>query len=128
MDFTAPTAIGAHISEHDEQMGFAGGGYDHNFVLRSPNRGLRTVARVHEPITGRTMEVITTQPGLQFYSGNFLNGSIAGKGGRPYLKHSGFCLETQHFPDSPNHPDFPCTVLKPGEEYRHTTVYKFSVT
>jgi len=127
MDFTSATAIGKHIGNQDEQLAFAGGGYDHNFVLRSPGSGLRTVARVHEPKTGRTMEVVTTQPGLQFYSGNFLNGSIAGKGGQPYLKHSGFCVETQHFPDSPNHTNFPNTVLRPGEEYRQTTLYKFSV-
>ncbi len=126
MDFTSATAIGRQINNQDEQLKFAGGGYDHNFVLRSPNSGLRTAATVHEPTAGRTMEVVTTQPGLQFYSGNFLDGSIVGKGGRPYLKHSGFCLETQHFPDSPNHADFPNTVLRPGDEYRHTTVYQFS--
>jgi aldose 1-epimerase len=127
MDFTSASAIGTHINQADEQLRFAGGGYDHNFVLRSPDRGLRTVATVHEPKTGRRMEVITTQPGLQFYSGNFLDGSIAGKGGHPYLKHSGFCLETQHFPDAPNHAHFPSTVLKPGEEYRQKTIYRFGV-
>jgi len=126
MDFTAATAIGAHLDEVDEQLEFAGGGYDHNFVLRPANGELRGVARLHEPRTGRAMEVITTQPGLQFYSGNFLDGSLVGKGGRAYVKYSGCCLETQHFPDSPNHPSFPSTVLKPDEEYRHTTVYRFS--
>ena len=127
MDFTSASAIGTHIDQENEQLRFAGGGYDHNFVLRSPDHDLRTVATVREPKTGRKMEVITTQPGLQFYSGNFLDGSIVGKGGRAYVKYSGCCLETQHFPDSPNHPNFPSTMLKPGEEYRHTTVYRFSV-
>lgn len=126
MDFTNGASIGAHIKEPDQQMQFAGGGYDHNFVLRPADGELRCVGRLYEPKSGRTMEVITTQPGLQFYSGNFLDGSIVGKAGRAYLKHSGCCLETQHFPDSPNHSDFPSTVLKPGEEYRHTTVYRFS--
>ena len=82
---------------------------------------------MYEPTTGRVLKVSTTQPGMQFYSGNFLDGTIAGKGGRVYVKHSGCCFETQHFPDSPNHPNFPSTILKPGEEYRHTTVFKFSV-
>jgi aldose 1-epimerase len=127
MDFTSATAIGTHFDSQDEQLKFAGRGYDHNFVLRSPNSGLRTVAAVHEPRSGRTMEVITTQPGLQFYSGNFLDGSIVGKGDLPYQKHTGFCLETQHFPDSPNHANFPNTVLRPGESYRQTTIYKFSI-
>jgi aldose 1-epimerase len=127
MDFTAAAAIGAHLGDPDQQLQFAGGGYDHNFVLRPANGELRAVARLHEPRLGRTMEVITTQPGLQFYSGNFLDGSIVGKAGRAYVKHSGCCLETQHFPDSPNHAHFPSTVLKPGEEYRHTTIYRFTV-
>jgi aldose 1-epimerase len=127
MDFTAGASIGAHINDDDQQLHFAGGGYDHNFVLNGPHDLSRVAARVHEPNSGRTMEVLTTEPGIQFYSGNFLNGSIVGKGGRAYEKHSGFCLETQHFPDSPNHPNFPCTVLKPGQDYRHTTVYRFSV-
>jgi aldose 1-epimerase len=126
MDFTAARAIGAHLADPDQQLKFAGGGYDHNFVLRPANGELRLVARLHEPRHGRTMEVITTQPGLQFYSGNFLDGSLVGKGGCAYVKHSGCCLETQHFPDSPNHEHFPSTVLKPDEEYRHTTLYRFS--
>jgi len=126
MDFTAARAIGSHLADPDQQLQFAGGGYDHNFVLRPTNGELRLVARLHEPLRGRTMEVITTQPGLQFYSGNFLDGSLVGKGGCAYVKHSGCCLETQHFPDSPNHEHFPSTVLKPDEEYRHTTLYRFS--
>jgi aldose 1-epimerase len=126
MDFTEGAAIGVHIGEPDEQMRFAGGGYDHNFVLRPANGELKCVARLYEPKSGRTMEVITTQPGLQFYSGNFLDGSIVGKAGIAYYKHSGCCLETQHFPDSPNHADFPSTLLRAGEEYRQTTVYRFS--
>jgi aldose 1-epimerase len=126
MDFTASASIGAHINDDDQQLQFAGGGYDHNFVLNRPHDLTRVAARVHEPKSGRTMEVLTTEPGIQFYSGNFLNGSIVGKGGRAYEKHSGFCLETQHFPDSPNHEDFPSTVLRPGEEYSHTTIYRFS--
>jgi aldose 1-epimerase len=126
MDFTAETTIGARLNDDDEQLRNAGG-YDHNFVLRTENKALTTAARVYEPKSGRVMEVLTTQPGLQFYSGNFLDGSIVGKGGRAYVKHSGCCFETQHFPDSPNHPNFPSTVLKPGEEYRQTTVFRFSV-
>ena len=127
MDFTAGASIGAHINDDDQQLQFAGGGYDHNFVLNGPHDLTRVAARVHEPKSGRTMEVLTTEPGIQFYSGNFLNGSIVGKGGRAYEKHSGFCLETQHFPDSPNHPEFPSVVLKPGEVYKNTIIYKVSV-
>jgi len=126
MDFTGGASIGAHISDGNQQLQFAGGGYDHNFVLNAPHELSRVAARVHEPKTGRMMEVFTSEPGIQFYSGNFLDGSIVGKDGRAYVKHSGFCLETQHFPDSPNHANFPSTVLRPGEEYRHTTVYRFS--
>ena len=126
MDFTSPTAIGARIRNDDDQLRFACG-YDHNFVLRGDRGTLRIAARVYEPQTGRVMEVFTTQPGLQFYSGNFLDGSLVGKGSRAYTKNSGCCFEAQHFPDSPNQPNFPSTVMKPGEEYRHTTVFKFSV-
>lgn len=126
LDFTCRTAIGARINNHDEQLCFAGG-YDHNFVLRAEGETFRKAATVYEPVTGRVMEVSTTQPGMQFYSGNFLDGSIVGKSGRAYKKHSGCCFEPQHFPDSPNQPSFPSTTLKPGEEYRHTTVFKFSV-
>jgi len=125
MDFTSSTPIGARIDNDYEQLSLAGG-YDHNFVLRSELAALRRAARVYEPRSGRVLEVLTTQPGMQFYSGNFLNGSITGKNGRAYAKYSGCCFETQHFPDSPNQPGFPSTVLKPGERYRHTTVFKFS--
>ena len=126
LDFTSPTAIGARIGNPDQQLRLAGG-YDHNFVLRGDPGRLRTAARVYEPQTGRMMEVFTTQPGLQFYSGNFLDGTLVGKSGRAYTKHSGCCFEAQHFPDSPNQPDFPSTVLRPGEKYHHTTIYRFSV-
>lgn len=125
MDFTQPTPIGARIDEDDEQLNYAGG-YDHNWVLNTPKGTLGLAARVHEPNSGRVLEVYTTQPGVQFYTGNFLKGNLTGKRGVVYHKRSGFCLETQHFPDSPNQPDFPSTVLKPGQQYRHTTVFKFS--
>ena len=126
-DFTRPTPVGKAINDDYEQLRFAGG-YDHNFILRSDAAGFRKVATVHDPGTGRVLEISTEQPGIQFYSGNFLDGSIVGKGGRAYVKYSGFCLETQHFPDSPNHPNFPSTVLRPGEEYRHSTVFRFSAS
>jgi aldose 1-epimerase len=103
------------------------GGYDHNFVLNNDSGKLATAARVYEPSTGRVMEILTTQPGIQFYSGNFLDGSINGKKGVSYSKHHGFCLETQHFPDSVNHPNFPSTILRPGETYTQTTIHRFSV-
>jgi len=125
-DFRTPVAIGARIDADDAQLK-AGGGYDHNFVLRGRMGELRKVVRVVEPKSGRVLEVLTTQPGVQFYSGNFLNGSIDGKSGRKYGRRTGFCFETQHYPDSPNHPDFPSAVLRPGETYRHTTVYRFDV-
>ena len=100
-------------------------GYDHNFVLDT--KGLQYLAvRVVEPASGRIMEMYTDQPGVQFYSGNFLDGTITGKAGRVYNQYNGFCLETQHFPDSPNQPSFPSTILKPGEKYHTTTIYKFS--
>jgi len=105
-----------------------GNGYDHNWVLtRGDDTSMCLAARVYEPTTGRVMEVHTTEPGIQFYSGNFLDGTITGKSGKPYKFRYGFCLETQHFPDSPNKPDFPSTLLKPGETYKTTTTYKFSV-
>lgn len=105
----------------------APGGYDHNFVLNDWKRGsLRSVARLRERVSGRVMEVLTTQPGIQFYSGNFLDGSLIGKGGVAYEKYAALCLETQHYPDSPNHPNFPSTVLRPGETYSEITVYKFT--
>jgi aldose 1-epimerase len=125
LDFSTPTAIGARIEQKDEQLGF-GGGYDHNWVLNKKDASLTLAARVVEPTTGRVMEVLTTEPGIQFYSGNFLDGTIAGKGGKAYQKRSGFCLETQHYPDSPNKPSFPSVVLRPGQKYAQTTIYKFS--
>lgn len=126
MDFTSSQAIGARLKDDDEQLRHAGG-YDHNFVLRDLGRAMQKAVHVFDPNSGRTLEVLTTQPGLQFYSGNFLDGSIIGKKGQAYIKHSACCFETQHFPDSPNHPNFPSTVLRPGEEYRHSTVFRFSV-
>jgi aldose 1-epimerase len=125
-DFTQPTAIGARINQNDEQLKF-GLGYDHNWVLNGEMRKLRQAVKVIEPTTGRVLEVWTTEPGIQFYSGNFLDGTLTGKGGKAYQHRSGFCLEPQHYPDSPNKPDFPSVVLKPGERYRTTTIYKFSV-
>jgi aldose 1-epimerase len=126
-DFTKSTKIGARIDDNYEQL-VLGHGYDHNFVLNNkPNEnGLVLAARVHEPTSGRSLEVWTTQPGVQFYSGNFLDGSVTGKEGHVYKRRYGLCLETQHFPDSPNHPDFPSTILKPGEKFHQTTVFKFS--
>ena len=119
MDFTKPMTIGSRIEE-------VAGGYDHNYVLNSTGEGLPALcAKVYEPSSGRVMEIQTTEPGVQFYTGNFLDGSVTGKAGKVYKKHYGFCLETQHFPDSPNKPDFPPVVLSPGEKYLTTTVYKF---
>ncbi len=123
-DFRTSTAIGARIDQGDEQL-MNGGGYDHNFVLDRRGPGLAHAARVTEPTTGRVLDVYTTEPGLQFYSGNFLDGSITGKSSRAYRHRYGFCLETQHFPDSPNQPDFPSTILQPGGEYRSRTVFAF---
>jgi aldose 1-epimerase len=104
----------------------ASGGYDHNFVLNNFDGSLRSAARLYEPRSGRVLEIFTTEPGLQFYSGNFLDGSFAGKGGFVYHKYTGLCLEPQHFPDAPNHANFPSTVLRPGEVYKHVSVYRFS--
>ncbi len=123
-DFLRPTAIGARIEMPDQQLLF-GIGYDHNFVLNNPNGALALAAEVYEPTTGRVMQVLTTEPGVQFYSGNFLK-DVKGKAGKVYQKRGAFCLETQHFPDSPNKPQFPSVVLKPGATYRQTTIYKFS--
>jgi aldose 1-epimerase len=123
-DFRTPTPIGARIENADEQLKL-GRGYDHNFVLDGEAGTLRLAARVTEPKSGRTLEVLTTEPGIQFYTGNFLDGSITGKGGKVYGRRYGFCLETQHFPDSPNKPEFPSTVLKPGGRYASTTIYRF---
>lgn len=125
-DFRTPTPIGARIASDHEQIR-RGRGYDHNYVLRRAGDGSARAARVVEPTTGRTLEVWTTEPGLQFYSGNFLDGSIRGKHGHVYGHRSGFCLETQHFPDSPNRPHFPSTILRPGERYRSTTAFRFGV-
>jgi aldose 1-epimerase len=120
MDFTEPKTIGSRIDQ-------VAGGYDHCYVLnRKPGEELSLAARVVEPASGRVMEVYTTQPGVQFYTGNFLDGKVTG-GGVAYQKHFGFCLETQHYPDSPNHPEYPSTLLKPGDTYSQTTVYKFDV-
>lgn len=125
-DFSAPAAIGSRIDADDEQLRFAGG-YDHNFVIdRGEEDSLVLAARVQETTSGRVMEVLTTEPGVQFYTGNFLDGSLSGKGGAVYEQRTGFCLETQHFPDSPNQPEFPSTILRPGEEYRSSTVFRFS--
>jgi aldose 1-epimerase len=125
-DFRKPTAIGARINATHPQLK-AGGGYDHNWVLNRKGAGLQLAARVREPKTGRTLEIATTEPGIQFYSGNFLDGTLKGKGGALYRHRTGFCLETQHFPDSPNQSNFPSTVLKPGEEYKTRTVFTFGV-
>ena len=125
-DFRKPTAIGARIDANDQQIKY-GPGYDHNFVLNRQGEGLSLAARVVEPTTGRVMEVSTTEPAVQFYTGNFLDGTLTGKGGHVYKRRYAFCLETQHFPDSPNKPSFPSTILKPGETYTSKTVYAFSV-
>jgi len=125
LDFRRATAIGARIDADDEQLKF-GKGYDHNFVINRTGHGLSLAARVTEPESGRVMEVLTTQPGVQFYTGNFLDGTVHGKGGKVYGRRSAFCLETQHFPDSPNQPKFPSAEIKPGQTYHQTTVYKFS--
>ena len=125
-DFTTPHLIGERIGQTaDEQLKF-GGGYDHNWVLNKKSNELSLAARVTEPTSGRVMEVWSTEPATQFYSGNFLDGTITGKGGWTYQFRNGFCFEPQHFPDSPNHPAFPTTVLKPGETYHNTIIYKFA--
>jgi len=124
-DFTKSTRIGSRIDDNYEQL-VLGHGYDHNFVLNRKGSGLVLAARVYEPTTGRVLEVSTTQPGVQFYTGNFLDGTITGTDGKVYKRRYGLCLETQHFPDSPNHPSFPNTILRPGEKFHQTTVFKFS--
>ena len=124
-DFLVAKAIGERIEQKDEQL-IRGRGYDHNWVLDRTGSGLETAAKVTDPRSGRVMEILTTEPGLQFYTGNFLDGTLKGKG-RVYTRRSAFCMETQHFPDSPNKPAFPSTVLKPGDTYRTTTIYRFSV-
>ncbi len=125
MDFTRLVAIGQRINNDFVQLRYANG-YDHNWVLNKTGDSLTLAAEVYESVTGRRLQVFTTEPGLQFYSGNFLDGSDKGKNGVAYQFRTAFCLEAQHFPDSPNHPAFPTTVLNPGEEYRQTTIYKFS--
>ena len=128
MDFTRPARIGARINDSDEQLKF-GTGYDHNYVLNKTAGELSFAARLSDPVSGRIMEVYTTEPGMQLYTGNFLTGKApndVGKGGKPYPVRSAVCLETQHFPDSPNKAGFPTTVLNPGQWFTSTTVYKFS--
>lgn len=122
MDLTTPKRIGQDIGKVKE-----GGGYDHNWILRGKDEEMKIAATLHDPKSGRFMEVLTTEPGIQFYSGNFLGGKLKGKNGNMYVKNGGLCLETQHYPDSPNHPNFPSTILKPGKNYTSTTIYKFSV-
>ena len=129
MDFTQPHAIGERIRDDFEQLVF-GRGYDHNYVLDQPSAtdtSMIKAAHVEDPTSGRILEISTDQPGIQFYAGNFLNGSLIGAGGKMYRQSDGFALETQHFPDSPNQPNFPSTELKPGEEFKSTTIYAFSV-
>ena len=123
-DFRTAKPIGQDVDADNEQLKM-GKGYDHNFVLARDDQGVS--ARVVEPISGRVLEVETTEPGLQFYSGNFLDGTITGKRGVVYEHRSGFCLEAQHFPDSPNQPGFPSTILRPDEQYRSQTIYRFGV-
>jgi len=126
MDFTTMKSIGANIADNDQQIRH-GQGYDHTWVLDKQDGTLGLAARLYAPTTGRMMEVFTTQPGVQFYSGNQLDGTLTGKRGTVYNQYYGLALETQHFPDSPNHPEFPSTVLRPGEIYRETTIYRFMV-
>ena len=125
-DFLKPHRVGERINVDDEQLKIAKG-YDHNWVIDSQGAGkLTTAAEVYEPTTGRVLRVSTTQPGVQFYTGNFLDGTLKGKGGKTYVHRGGLCLETQHFPDSPNHPKFPTTELKPGQRFHQVTVFSFS--
>jgi aldose 1-epimerase len=119
MDFTASKKIGKEIALVE--------GYDHNWILNRTGNEPELIGSLYHAPSGRFMEVFTTEPGVQFYSGNFLNGSLTGKSGKKYVKHAGLCLETQHYPDSPNQPDFPNTILKPGDVYHQTTIYKFSI-
>ena len=121
-----PTAIGAHIADAYEQVQIGKTGYDHNWVIDKAPGKLGWMAKVYDPASGRMMEVLSTEPGLQFYSGNFLDGTNVGKNGKAYQFRTGFCMEPQHFPDSPNHANFPSVVLKPGETYTNTIIYRFS--
>ncbi|MCJ7688759.1 MAG: galactose-1-epimerase, partial [Clostridiaceae bacterium] len=125
MDFRELTYIGENISSSYEQIVF-GCGYDHNWIINNSGKKLSIAAEVYDGKSGRVMEVYTTKPGVQFYSGNFIDGFQTGKGGTTYMKRSGLCLETQYFPDSLKHKNFPSPILKIGEEYKHTTIYKFS--
>jgi len=125
MDFTKATAIGARIENEYEQLQF-GGGYDHNWVLNKKGAKMTLAATVYEPTTGRVMKVYTAEPGIQFYAGNFLDGTLTGKEGKVYKHRYGFCLETQHYPDSPNKPNFPSTILRPGQKHETTTIFRFS--
>jgi aldose 1-epimerase len=125
-DFQKPTAIGARINADDAQLKL-GPGYDHNWVFDKKPGELTLQAHVTDPDSGRVLDVLSTEPAVQFYTGNFLDGTIKGKGGWMYQKHDGFTLEPQHYPDSPNKPNFPSTVLRPGETYKNTIIYRFSV-
>jgi aldose 1-epimerase len=125
-DFRTPTPIGQRITQNETQLKF-GNGYDHNWVINKPVGELGLMARVYEPTTGRVLEVLSREPGLQFYSGNFLDGTQTGKGGWNYKFRNGFCMEPQHYPDSPNQPNFPSVVLQPGQVYHNTIIYRFSV-
>ena len=126
-DFRKPTAIGARIGQDDEQLKF-GNGYDHNWVINGRSGDVRVMARVYEPTSGRILEVLSSEPGLQFYTGNFLDGTLKGKNGQVYQFRNAFCMEPQHFPDSPNKPAFPSVVLRPGAVYHNTIIYRFSVS
>ncbi|HEY3323101.1 MAG TPA: aldose epimerase family protein [Planctomycetota bacterium] len=125
LDFTKPMTIGARINQPDQQLKF-GGGYDHNWVLNSGGGSVELAVRLTDPTSGRIMEVLTDEPGMQFYCGNFLDGTLTGKGGKAYKQRMGLCLEPQHFPDSPNKPEFQSCVLKPGKTFQNTIIYKFS--
>ncbi|MBI4477530.1 MAG: galactose-1-epimerase, partial [Acidobacteria bacterium] len=125
-DFRRPTAIGKRIEDTHPQCAF-GRGYDHHWVLNRSGSGVQHAARLADPSSGRTMDIATTEPGLQFYSGNFLDGTVTGKQGQVYRRRYGLCLEPQHFPDAPNKPEFPSTVLRPGQTYRARGVYTFGV-
>lgn len=126
-DFRNPASIESRLDFSNPQIRL-GGGFDHNWVLDKEAEGMLTkAAQVYEPRSGRLLEVFTTEPGMQFYGGNYFDGTMHGKNGRPYIRNCAFALETQHFPDSPNHPDFPSTVLRPGQEYTQTCIYKFSI-
>jgi aldose 1-epimerase len=125
-DFTKPHTVGERINANDEQLHLGHNGYDHNFVLDGGGKGMKEAAEVYDPASGRVLTVITDQPGVQFYTSNFLDGSIKGKSGVGYPRNAALCLETQHFPDSPNQPAFPTTELKPGEKFHSTTIFRFS--